>query len=178
MARQEQTICQIHTDHQAPAEQVPVSQRKPTKVPQKVSSSIDTEWQQLWRKLSKVKAGTKTAHTRVGKIASLSRGWSVYKASADWQMHQIKRAMDIWSGLPEHKTAKCGMSNSLLVWGKNKKRKDCWYYWSGCWRHRKRNSNGLLEFTTTTMIQPRQILFNKQSIKHNLSLALILTCHF
>lgn len=48
----------------------------------------------------------------------------MYKAPADLQITQIKRAMDLCSGLSEHKIAEGGMSNSLLVGEKIKKGKN------------------------------------------------------
>lgn len=115
-------------------------------------------------KLSKAKAGTKAAHTLMGKLAGLPRCWSVYVAPADLQMTQIKRAMDISNGLPQHRGLRKLVSLESLGLGKKcEKRKDCWYYRLGCWGNRKGNSNELMELIATRNNQDKYCWVNRAS---------------
>lgn len=98
----------------APAEQVPASQHKPTKVLKKVSSSTDTEWQQKtlqskgWDQNSSCTGGE---NSRSLKRLIYIQGTSGFANDPDKESN----------GLPEHKTAKRGMCNHLFVWEKIKK---------------------------------------------------------
>lgn len=131
----------------APAKQVPVSQHKPTKVLKKASSSLDTDWQQKtlqskdWDQNSSRAGGEKS---RSLKRLIYIQGTSRSANNTDKEIHAV--------ALQNTRFQKVVSLTVYWFGEKIKKRKDYWYYWSRCWRHRKRNSNELLEFTTTTTI--------------------------
>lgn len=116
--------------HRSPAsaEQVPVCQHKPTKVLKKASSSTDTEWQQ---KTLQSKAWDQNSSCTGGENSRSLKRLIYIQGTSRFANDPDKESNEYMQGPSRTQDCKRCISNNLSVWGKNKKRKDCWYYWSG-----------------------------------------------